>query len=274
MLEILQAPSHVAAFRLSGEITATDYQRMMAEFESRLRLHPRIAVYTELTKPIQVTAKAVLEDFRYTLAKRAEWRRFARIAVVTDGAAWRSILRTVQTWIPWIEARTFSPGEREDALAWAGELQPEGNVRSGLRLIATTRPDTYAFVWNGKITRSDVEHVLGVLKAELESHVSVRLLGRVEHMGGIELGALLKSSLLRIKLLGIRKIERYAVVGRPTWLPRYADAIRRFTGVEMRYFEADREDDAWAWLEARPVSGADAAGGQLEAVTQANARAT
>lgn len=274
MLEILQAPSHAAAFRLSSEITADDYRRIIAELESRLRLYPRIAVYTELVKPIQVTAQALFEDFRYTFAKRAEWHRFARIAVVTDAATWRTVFRAVQAWIPAIEARTFSPSEREAALAWAAELQPEVEVRSGLQLIATTRPDTYAFVWNGKVTRSDVEHVLGVLKAELESHVSVRLLGRIEHMGGIEIGALLKSSLLRVKLLGLRKIERYAVVGGPSWLPRYADVIRRLTGVEMRYFAADREDDAWVWLEARPVSSAESAGGQAEAVAQANARAT
>jgi hypothetical protein len=124
-------------------------------------------------------------------------------------------------------------------------------------LIRTSRPDTYGIAWNGKITRADVEHVLGVLRGELESHISVRLLVRIERMGGFEPTALFQSALVRAKFLGIRKVERYAIAGGPAWLDRYAAIMGRITGIEMRYFAASKENDAWAWLESRPLQESD-----------------
>jgi hypothetical protein len=47
-------------------------------------------------------------------------------------------------------------------------------------------------------------------------------------------------------------MERYAIVGGPTWLERYVGFVRSWTKVEVRYFDGAAEDDAWSWLEARP----------------------
>ncbi len=271
MLEILQAPNHVAAFRFANDVTAQDYDRVRAEVESRLKLSPRIAVYAELAEPVHFNAGALWTDLRYAFAKRAEWKRFARVAIVSEKAWIKAMAHAFDPFLAEIESRTFASHERAAALTWASEFRPDVPRQSALRLIATTRPDTYAFVWNGKVTRSDVEHVLGVLKAELESHISVRVLGRIEHMGGIELPALLKSTLFRVKLLGVRKIERYAVVGGPSWLPYYVRAAAQLTSVNMRHFTNDREQDAWSWLEAQAVTPAESAAGQAQAVAAANA---
>lgn len=273
MLEILQAPNYVAAFRLSNDVTAQDYDRLVAELEARLKLHPRIAVYAELVEPVRFTPRAIVTDLRYAFSKFSEWNRFARVALVTDKAWLGAIARTTSTVLPNIEVRTFSSRERDAALGWTAELRPDEPQQPALRLIATTRPDTYAYAWNGRVTRSDIDHVLGVLRTELESHMSVRLLGRIERMGGIELAALLRSSLFRVKLLGFRKIERYAVVGGPSWLEHYVKLSRSVSGVEMRYFSPDREAEAWSWLEAQPVSSAESAAGQAAAVANANTRA-
>ena len=53
------------------------------------------------------------------------------------------------------------------------------------------------------------------LERNLESHASARILLRIEHMAGIRPHALLRSALVRVKALGLRKVQRYAVVGGP-----------------------------------------------------------
>jgi hypothetical protein len=248
MLEILQAPDQVAAFRLTGEVTGVDYDQMIAELEERLRRHARVAVYADLSKLKRLTRDALTKDIQYALSKRHELHRFTRLAIVSD-KRWPGLLAHIAgAWLPF-EITSFKSGERDEALRWAAEPRAD---QPALRLITTTRPDTYAYVWNGKITRADVEHVLGTLRHELETHSSVRVLGRIEHIGGFQPAAFMQSSLLRVKLLGLKKIERYALVGGPGWLPKYVALAKRITGIDMRHFDSAKESEAWAWLEAKP----------------------
>jgi hypothetical protein len=248
MLEILQAPDQLAAFRLTGSVTGVDYDQMIAELEERLRRHTRVAVYADLTQLKRLTRDAISKDIQYTLSKRTELHRFTRLAIVSD-KLWPGVLAHIAgAWLPF-EIQSFKSDAREEALRWGGEPSAE---LPALRLIGTSRPDTYGYVWNGKITRADVENVLGTLRHELESHISVRVLGRIEHIGGFQPSALLQSSLLRLKLLGVRKIERYALVGGPKWLVQYVALVKQVTGIEMRHFDLASEHDAWSWLEARP----------------------
>lgn len=90
----------------------------------------------------------------------------------------------------------------------------------------------------------------------------MRLLARIEHLEGIARGALFRSALLRLRLLGLRKIERYAIVGGPAWLGRYVRIARALRGIDVRHFPLDREHEAWTWLEAQPASKSDSAGGK------------
>lgn len=248
MLEILQAPDQLAAFRLTGAVTGVDYDQMIAELEERLRRHSRVAVYADLSKFKRLTRNAFSRDIQYALSKRHALHRFTRLTIVSD-KLWPAVLAHIAgAWLPF-EIRRYKSSERDEALRWAAEPRAD---QPALRLITTSRPDTYGYVWNGKITRADVEHVLGTLRHELENHISVRVLGRIEHIGGFQPAAFLQSSLLRVKLLGLRKIERYALVGGPPWLPRYVALAKRITGIDMRHFDSATESEAWAWLEAKP----------------------
>jgi hypothetical protein len=248
MLEILQAPDNVAAFRLTGAVTGVDYDQMIAELEERLRRHARVAVFADLSKLERLTRDALSKDIQYAFAKRHELHRFTRLAIVSDKLWPRLLAHVAGAWLP-LEIKSFKSSERDEGLRWASEPRAE---QPALRLIRTTRPDTYAYVWSGKITRADVEHALGTLRHELESHTSVRVLGRIERMGGFQPTALLQSSLLRVKLLGIKKVERYALVGGPSWLPKYIAFTKRITGIDIRHFDSANESEAWTWLEARP----------------------
>lgn len=258
MLEILQAPDQLAAFRLSGKVTGVDYDQMIAELEERLRRHARVAVYADLTNLKRLTRDAFSKDIQYLMSKRYDLHRFTRLAIVSD-KRWPSVLAHIAgAWLPF-EIQSYKSDARDEALRWGAEPRAE---LPALRMIATTRPDTYGYIWDGKITRADVEHVLGPIRQELESHISVRVLARIVHMGGFQPTVLLQSSLFRVKLLGIRKIERYAIVGGPSWIARYVAVVKRLSDIDIRHYATELESDAWTWLEARPK-------GETPAVTHA-----
>jgi hypothetical protein len=264
MLEVLQVSGPVVAFRAEGTLSGDDYDRMTAELERQLGAHERIGLFADVSALDSLSFAALARDLQYSLAKLGELHRFEHVAVVSEKSWLRVWAQYAWLLVPKSTVRTFQSSERDAALVWASELK-EMPVQHALRWIPTTRPDTYAFVWNGTITDRDVDDVLTKLERELESHISVRMLARIERMGGIRSHALLRSTFMRLKALGLRKVERYAIVARGMWIKRYVDIACRLTTIDMRYFPIEREREAWAWLEAEPSErAAEPESGQAE----------
>lgn len=124
MIEILQSAPHVAAFHFTGTLDGEDYDACVAEIETRLSLHPRIAVYTDLTGMTGMSAEAVGKDVRYAIDKFGEYSRFARSAVVTERHWLARVSAFVGKLVPNTELKTFEPDQREAAMAWAAQPIP------------------------------------------------------------------------------------------------------------------------------------------------------
>ena len=127
MIEILPAPPHVAAFHCQGTLSADDYDHCIAQIETRLATHRRIAVFVDLTGLSGLTPEAMAKDLRYALSKFGEYDRFARAAIVTERDWLAQISSMGALFFPKTELRTFGPAEREAALAWIGEPLVAGN---------------------------------------------------------------------------------------------------------------------------------------------------
>lgn len=252
MIEVLPAPDHVMALRIRGKVTTEDYDRVYRELGSKLKRYEKIGVCADTAELRGVTPRAFAKNLAYSLARLGEWRRFPREAVITDKRWLQALSRLSGAAFRKIDVRAFAPDDRAAALAWAAEVPRQPRLPA-LRVIPTTRPDTCAFVWNGRISREDVAEFVQELNARLGHHEKVRLLGRIEHLGGIVPGAFAESGLFSLKRALLRKVERYAVVGGPPRLSRYLRAVRSLTGIDVRHFDAAAEMDAWAWLEARPA---------------------
>lgn len=125
MIEILPAPSHVAAFHVRETMTAEDYDRCIEHIDARLARHPRIAIYCDLVGMTLMTPMAIAKDLRYALGKLGEYHRFARGAVVTEREWLGSVTRIASLFFPHTEVRTFVPADRAAALAWASEELPK-----------------------------------------------------------------------------------------------------------------------------------------------------
>jgi hypothetical protein len=251
MLELLPGPDHILAIRLSGKLTGEDYDRVARELSTRLKRHEHMGLYAEAQDWRGMNAAALARDLRFAFARVGEFQRFPRAAVVTDKPWLRTVANVGDAALPRMEIRTYEPSEKERALTWVAEL-PDEPRKPALRVIRTTREDTYAFVWNGRISTEDAREFEKAFRPVLERPGKIRLLGRIDHMGGIAAGAITESGLLPLKRQLLRKVERYAIVGGPPWIRRYIGFMRPWTKIEVRHFDSAAEGDAFAWLEARP----------------------
>lgn len=118
MIEILSSANPVSAFRLSGHLTATDYDVMIADVESRLARCPRIAIYVDATDFTDISPEALAKDFAYSFSHIGDWGRYARMALITDKGWMRALVRAASPLAPRLESRAFSAGEQAVALAW------------------------------------------------------------------------------------------------------------------------------------------------------------
>lgn len=128
MIEILPAPDHVAAFRLSGTVTEPDFDRLIADIEARLQRHEKLGILADLTGFEDMTVMAGLKDARYGFGKIFEWKRFPREAVVTDRGWIETLVAMANPLIPFVEVKSFKPAEFDAALAWAGEIEGGPNA--------------------------------------------------------------------------------------------------------------------------------------------------
>lgn len=252
MIDVLPAPSHVAAFRVSGTLTTGDYQRMFGEVESKLKTHERVGLFADARALHGVKPSALAKDLAYAFGEIGELRRFPRAAVVGEKPWLRTLTRAGNALFRTIELRAFPDGEESAALAWVSELPDEPRVPA-LRLIPTNRSDVVAFAWNGTISPSEAAELVRTCERALERHERIRLLGRIERLGGIVPGAFARSGLAAFKWRARHKIDRYAVVGGGRLLDTWIKTVPRLFRVEVRRFDLDQEDAAWAWIEASPV---------------------
>jgi hypothetical protein len=253
MIEILPAPTHVAAFRLSGRLTAEDYKLITDEVDAKLKTHEHVGLYTEAHELSGITPSALAKDLAYGLGRLGEYHRFPRGAVVTDKPWLRAITTLSNSVVRTTEVRTFGLGERVAAMSWVAEVHDDPH-KPALRIFPTTRANTVAFAWDGTVSTAEAAEVMRACERALERSEHIRMFARIDKLSGITPGAFMQSGLAKLKWRLRHKIERYAIVGGPSWLPRWVATLRDWTGIDLRHFDISDERSAWAWLEAEPVA--------------------
>jgi hypothetical protein len=111
----------------------------------------------------------------------------------------------------------------------------------------------------GRIGTADMDAVIAHFRTALASDGPVRMLGRIKKFSGADPADFFRLDYYRMKLDLLNRIERYALVGGPSWLGAWVAALDPLFKVAIRHFSAEEENLAWAWLEARPVGERDLA---------------
>ena len=129
MIEIIEAPDHVAAFALSGTLTEEDLDKVITEIEARLGRHDKVGVLADLSGFHDVTVRAALKDVRYGLGKLRELKRFPKEALITSRRS-ACAARLLAPLIPFVAIHVQAGGARRGAglghrYRWKGsEMSP------------------------------------------------------------------------------------------------------------------------------------------------------
>lgn len=260
MLKLLEAPGNVVAFKAGGKIKRDDVMKAVRAVETAMASHPRVSIYAEVGEIEGMTVEALSADLRHGMRQLRNLDRFHRTAVVTR-EEWVGKLARLEGWLlPSLGLKVFAPDEATEAMAYACEPPPsaapgeEAPRGPGLRRIDTTRADVFAFEVDGRMSRADVEGVIRPLLGAFGTHPGgISLLARVVSLSGFDVSALQVKGVWDAKLKGLRHVKRYAIVGGPEWLAGAANLLHRFSEVDVRHFDLEEEDEAWAWLGARPA---------------------
>lgn len=255
MFAPLPAPGHVVAMHLSGKLTADDVKQYKDAFEAALAAHRKVGICVDLTGFADMSAAALVADFKVEMGLLAHLDQIGRCAVVSDKEWPQAIIQLVAPIFPGFEMRVFPPDRRDAAIAWAAILPEAAPALPAIRFLPTTGPNLLAFEINGMISAAEMPGVLKTFDTFLAGHEKVRMLNRLTHFGGIDPAIFLQGGLIATKLTAIRKVERYAIIGAPGWMSQVIGMMSpALAAMEIRLFPTKAEPEAWAWLEAEPIA--------------------
>lgn len=119
-----------------------------------------------------------------------------------------------------------------------------------VRRIETDSDNVFAVEIAGAFLAADAENLRGLLEGEYALHERIDLLLRVSALEELDISGLAPETAAFLKDHFTLHVGRCAVVGEAGALAGLLPAVRQ---VELRRFEAEKEDDAWAWIGARPI---------------------
>ncbi|EEY08085.1 conserved hypothetical protein [Brucella pinnipedialis M163/99/10] len=70
---------------------------------------------------------------------------------------------------------------------------------------------------------------------------------------GVDWVSAFSESMLSIRSKSLKHLRRYAIIGGPLWIQASITLVQPFLSIEVRAFDPDEEQDAWEWLDAKPV---------------------
>ena len=257
MLNYLPSEDDVIACSISGRLDADELRDITQKVLAAIDRNEKTHMFCEIAGLTGIDWKAWAEQLPSGLSLLGKLERFGRIAVVSDQSWIRWATRVESALLPKVSYEVFDLSERDRALEWVkGRIEdPHG---SDLRLIPTRERNVIAFELTGRVSADRMEEVVKEVTARMDAmEGAVRMLGRFRNFRMPEPRAVFDSDYLRMKLSALRKIDRYAVVGGPTWFRNYISLVAPLLRFDVRYFEEDDEAAAWQWLKATPADASD-----------------
>jgi hypothetical protein len=253
MLTYLPSRDDVIACRLSGRMSAEEMENISNKVIEAVERYEKTHIYAEIDGMTGFDVKAWVDQVQRAWPLLGKLRRFGRIAVVTDQPWLRWGTRIESALLPGISYEVFDLAERERALAWVeGKIEQPHDSR--LAILPAKQSNVIAFELTGRVSAEAMEDAVGEITARLDSiDGPVRILGIFRRFRMPEAKGVLDTDYFRMKLSAFRRVERYAVVGGPSWFRAWVDLLKPLLRFEVRHFEAHDEAGAWDWVGAHPA---------------------
>jgi hypothetical protein len=120
--------------------------------------------------------------------------------------------------------------------------------------LETDNPQVFAIEISGQATSADAENLFGLLEGAYALHDRIDVLVRATRYEGADWGEINPDTVAEGRRRAEQYVQRCAVVGGPDWTASVGGFFSSRIPVELRYFRAQDEADAWAWLEASEIS--------------------
>lgn len=121
--------------------------------------------------------------------------------------------------------------------------------------LASGQETVLAYDVEGTISEESFDQLLGEVRSAVDRYGGVRLLVRVQ--GWPTSGTPTVGERLRFAKEHQPGIERYAVVGNDRVIGFLTSVADAFVDMDLRFFELDREEAAWAWVGGSGVAEED-----------------
>ena len=251
MLEFLPSADDVIGIRIGGHISQSEIDQLLDRVEEALEANEKTHLYIEAESYDGFDKAGFAQQMSRSWRMISKLDRFGRVAVVSDTSWIRWAARIESALLPGISYETFTMEERDQALAWV-KGEEELPHRPAFKIIETDNPDVLGFELCGKISAEQLDAIAEHFNERLEHGHPKRLLGRFSQYRGFSLTGIMDEDFWAMKRDMIRTLSRYAIVGAPHWMEKMIQALDPLFRVQIRSFSSDKEDEAWAWLEAKP----------------------
>lgn len=250
MLKVRELKPNVWELTLQGVLEKSDIETMERELIPALRGDHPIGLIIRAENWKDITADAIAEDLRFEFRLLAQWAKIAKMAVVTDLQALAAVLNWVDPILPMIEMKSFGSSDVAAAEAFASDLPMRADQTSegGVTLLADGSNGVVAYEIDGLITADDVRKVMKPLEPILQGDEKTNLLAKFTNYGGFDPAILMDGSFMGAKLGAINNLDRYAIVGAPSWMRTITAGVVPMMPFEMRLFDAAEETEARAWV--------------------------
>ncbi|PQB05390.1 STAS/SEC14 domain-containing protein [Aureitalea marina] len=198
---------------------------------------PGFATFKTFTTTMKLKAKSIGHIAKYAIMSNKGWLE--------------SVMPVSDFLTPGMPVKHFKMDMRDAAIEWlqAVEVNPENpeDYFSKMKIERIENTNIYRFVIDDEIDEAGISAFFQILKNHPKPD-KFRALGIVKGFPSFESFKTLVDG-LRLDFAMMGRIDRYAVVTNKNWAQysiKVADLIT--PGLEMKLFEADKEDEALNWL--------------------------
>jgi hypothetical protein len=255
MLEILESPKHLVAFKLSDKLTADDVTKAYKATDDAIKSNDRISFFGEVDPSMQLTFEGLVKDLVEGVGQWNKLKHYYRVALVTD-KGWMAALARVEGLVfSSIDVRVFGHADRNKAFAWASEtpapVSAPVEAEPSIRFLQTTNENVFAYEVDGRLRERDIKSAVKELKPFFEREGKFNVLARMKDFHGFDLLSIFDDDLIRLKVKAPSKIAKYAVIGPKPWMRNLLELAGSVVSTEIRTFDASEEAAAWEWIGAQ-----------------------
>lgn len=121
-----------------------------------------------------------------------------------------------------------------------------------VRRIETDRDDLFACEITGHVSAADFENLYGLLEGAYALHPRIDVLVHFTRYEGVDWSEVSDETKKEGQEHASQHVRKCASIGGPDWVSHFSGFFAPSIDVELKRFEDDEADQAWAWIGATP----------------------